>query len=427
MLTNNLELLRITVTPRLSVKAEPMTPVLVLQKTEQLPLPVELVEPKKHTKFIQKIVQLFHRNNIPKQTVPLIEEKSLVRTTPEPNSKHKSKVFDFLHLPASSHQHHDSTLSSSDISLNDEELQVIRERLPDKIARDDLSFSKKYHFTGNRVVGKGASGVVRLGVANNDESHPIALKQFRKKRRGETSHAYLMKLTTEFDIASKMDHPNVVKTLDIVHDGSRWYEVMEYCSGGDLFAAIKRDLLDVDEIDYVFSEIVQGVHYLHSLGIAHRDLKPENLLVDEDGRIKITDFGVSDRIWERDCTEVRKSHGLCGSSPYIAPEEFTCEDYDGRAVDVWAIAIIYYTMVFHTIPWDNASMQDPNYRQYIEGGQRNFESFKRLSFGARTLLKRMLEPAPSKRITIDEILEDQWFKEIEPCPIQLKKNLNSHS
>lgn len=236
-----------------------------------------------------------------------------------------------------------------------------------------------------------------------------------------------MKLTTEFEIASKLDHPNVVKTLDIVHDGNRWYEVMEYCSGGDLFAAIKHDLLDIDEIDYVFSEIVQGVHYLHSLGVAHRDLKPENLLVDQDGRIKITDFGVSDKIWEGDCREVRKSHGICGSSPYIAPEEFTCEDYDGRAVDVWAIAIIYYTMVFHTIPWDNASMQDPNYRQYIEGGQKNFEPFKRLSFGARTLLKRMLEPVPSKRITIDEILEDQWFKEIEPCPIQLKKDLKSHS
>jgi serine/threonine protein kinase len=121
----------------------------------------------------------------------------------------------------------------------------------------------------------------------------------------------------------------------------------------------------------------------------------------------------------------RMSHGICGSSPYIAPEEFTQGDFDAQAVDVWALAIIYFAMVFHTVPWQVAQLSDEGYRQYVTN-PRAFEPFKRLSYGARTLLKRMLEPDPSKRITIKEILEDEWFQSILVCPIKTVKKKNKH-
>lgn len=114
---------------------------------------------------------------------------------------------------------------------------------------------------------------------------------------------------------------------------------------GDLYAAIKKGDLNQAQINTYFQQMVSGVAYLHSMGVAHRDIKPENLLLDAHNVIKITDFGVSDvfrMCWEKTC---HLSRGLCGSEPYIAPEQFEPKaQYDARLVDVWACAIVYYCM-----------------------------------------------------------------------------------
>jgi protein-serine/threonine kinase len=116
---------------------------------------------------------------------------------------------------------------------------------------------------------------------------------------------------------------NIVETVDLVQDEqSHWCEVMEYCPGGDLYAAIKKGVMAPPEINSYFKQILAGVAYLHSMGVAHRDIKPENLLLDAKGHVKITDFGVSDvfrMCWEK---TTHLSKGLCGSEPYIAPEQF---------------------------------------------------------------------------------------------------------
>jgi serine/threonine protein kinase len=93
-------------------------------------------------------------------------------------------------------------------------------------------------------------------------------------------------------------------------------------SGGDLYAAIKKGDMTQPQINSYFKQTLLGVAYLHSMGVAHRDIKPENLLLDARGYVKITDFGVSDvfrMCWEKG---THLSKGLCGSEPYIAPEQF---------------------------------------------------------------------------------------------------------
>lgn len=116
---------------------------------------------------------------------------------------------------------------------------------------------------------------------------------------------------------------NIVETVDLVQDEqAHWCEVMEYCPGGDLYAAIKKGNMSSATINSYFKQILSGVSYLHSMGVAHRDIKPENLLLDAKGHVKITDFGVSDvfrMCWEK---TTHLSKGLCGSEPYIAPEQF---------------------------------------------------------------------------------------------------------
>jgi serine/threonine protein kinase len=305
------------------------------------------------------------------------------------------------------------------LELSSGEFEYVKERLPSITCVSDLSFKKKYRFLDGRVIGKGASGVVRLGcsVCNDCQAvqTPLAVKEFRKKRRDETTDDYLRKLTSEYCIASKMSHQNVVHTLDIVHDGKRWYEVMEYCSKGDLFSVIQSGGLDDRaEIDWCFCQLVEGVKYLHSLGVAHRDLKPENLLVDQFGCLKITDFGVSDVFTSADQPVL--SRGVCGSSPYIAPEEYLGVPYDPRKVDVWAIGIIYYAMVFHGVPWESANNKDSNYCHYLAYGSAKFEPFTRLPSGARSLLRKILDPNPEKRISIEGIMEDPWFLQIDRLP-----------
>ncbi|KAF9940755.1 serine/threonine-protein kinase HAL4/sat4 [Mortierella antarctica] len=286
----------------------------------------------------------------------------------------------------------------------------------------DCTLLKKYGICDKGNIGQGATAVVRL--AHKLSSHEdvsteklFAVKEFRKRRKNETEKEYVKKLMSEFCISSTLHHENVVETVDLVQDEQQhWCEVMEYCSGGDLYNAIKHGHMSRTEVDCCFKQLILGVAYLHSMGVAHRDIKPENLLLDGKGRLKITDFGVSDvfrMCWEK---SAHLSKGLCGSEPYIAPEEFKSKEYDARRVDVWACGIVYYCMVYQGIPFRAATTEDPNYQHFLDmRAVNNYPPFEKLPLGCRTLMKRIMDPSPETRITIEEILEDEWFKSIETC------------
>lgn len=286
------------------------------------------------------------------------------------------------------------------------------------------SLLKKYGVCDKAAIGKGATAVVRLAHKwDRREEKLYAVKEFRKRRKNETEKDYVKKLTSEFCISSTLHHPNVVETVDLVQDEQHhWCEVMEYCPGGDLYAAIKKGGMSSGEVECSFKQILMGISYLHSMGVAHRDIKPENLLLDGRGHVKvsresvsiwsleigtdcqITDFGVSDvfrMCWEK---KTHLSKGLCGSEPYIAPELFDQKgkyprsplkpstrfyknkpsnldpipellikqdqeahpksEYDARLVDVWAAAIVFYCMQFQELPWRVAKPTDPTFAAY---------------------------------------------------------------
>jgi serine/threonine protein kinase len=97
------------------------------------------------------------------------------------------------------------------------------------------------------------------------------------------------KLTAEFCISSALHHVNIVETVDVVQDDQlRWCEVMEYCPGGDLYAAIKKGGMSTSEVECCFRQLITGVDYLHSQGVAHRDIKPENIYFDARGFVKVS-------------------------------------------------------------------------------------------------------------------------------------------
>ncbi len=221
---------------------------------------------------------------------------------------------------------------------------------------------------------------------DSKREHLFAVKEF-KQRPGESAKRYQRRLTSEFCISSSMQHPNVINTLDLLQDEKGVYcEVMEYCSGGDLYTLVlAAGQLDVTEADCFFKQLMRGVEYMHEMGVAHRDLKPENMLLTTHGSIKITDFGNGEcfrMAWEK---EAHMTAGLCGSAPYIAPEEYVDKEFDPRAVDVWACGIIYMAMRTGRHLWRVAQKgEDEFFDRYLEDrkeeeGYRPIEVLRRVS------------------------------------------------
>ena len=223
------------------------------------------------------------------------------------------------------------------------------------------------------IVGRGAFGIVRISHKVDPRDHKMeqlyAVKEFRRRPQ-ETAKKYQKRLTSEFCISSSLRHPNVIHTLDLLQDAKGDYcEVMEYCAGGDLYTLVlAAGKLEVAEADCLFKQLMRGVEYMHEMGVAHRDLKPENLLLTNHGALKITDFGNGEcfrMAWEE---EAHMTAGLCGSAPYIAPEEYVEKEFDPRAVDLWAVGVIYMAMRTGRHLWRVARKdEDEFYKRYLEG------------------------------------------------------------
>lgn len=153
---------------------------------------------------------------------------------------------------------------------------------------DDHGLATKYGKFG-KVLGSGAGGSVRL-MKRSSDGVTFAVKQFRDRHPYETEREYSKKVTAEFCIGSTLHHGNIIETLDIIYEGGHWYEVMEYAPY-DLFAIVMTGKMSREEICCSFLQIVSGVTFLHSMGLAHRDLKLDNVVVNEHGIMKLIDFG----------------------------------------------------------------------------------------------------------------------------------------
>lgn len=153
---------------------------------------------------------------------------------------------------------------------------------------DDHGLQSRYGKFG-RVLGSGAGGSVRL-MKRTGDGKTFAVKQFRDRHSYENEREYNKKVTAEFCIGSTLHHGNIIETIDIVQEKGNWFEVMEYAPF-DLFATVMTGKMGRDEVTCCTLQILSGVTYLHSMGLAHRDLKLDNVVMNEHGIMKIIDFG----------------------------------------------------------------------------------------------------------------------------------------
>ncbi|KAI9271655.1 kinase-like domain-containing protein [Phascolomyces articulosus] len=214
--------------------------------------------------------------------------------------------------------------------------------------------------TSRKNIASGATAVIRL-VRSLDGQKVLAVKEFKKPDRTEPEREFLKRMHNEYCISKSVsDHPNVVKTLDLVLDEQdHWCTVMEYCAGGDLFTLLgERPTMPFMEQACLFKQLVLGLQHLHSTGIAHRDVKPENLILTTGGTLKIADFGVANVVKAPFQREAQRCKHWCGSSQFWSPEIWTLKDdndgYDGQALDVWSAAVTYFCMRFGYLPFTSA-------------------------------------------------------------------------
>ena len=203
------------------------------------------------------------------------------------------------------------------------------------------------------------------------------------------------------NILSKMDHKNVIKVFQTLEDSENYLIIMEYCEGGELFNYIvKKGRLPEEEASFFFYQIINGVEYIFSKGIAHRDLKPENLLLTNNKIIKIIDFGLSN-YFDGENNLITP----CGSPCYASPEMVSGNDYNGFNIDIWATGIILFAMVCGYLPFENSD-NDKLFAQILKA-ELNFPDH--LSETCKDLINKILVTNPKKRINIEQIKKHDFY------------------
>ncbi|KAL6719356.1 Nitrogen permease reactivator protein [Lecanora helva] len=226
---------------------------------------------------------------------------------------------------------------------------------------DDHGLQTKWGKFG-KVLGSGAGGSVKL-MKRSSDGLTFAVKQFRDRHSYETEREYNKKVTAEFCIGSTLHHGNIIETLDIIQEKGHWYEVMEYAPY-DLFAIVMTGKMSREEVACSFLQIVNGVSFLHSMGLAHRDLKLDNVVVNDKGIMKLIDFGSASVFRYPFENDVILASGVVGSDPYLAPEVYDLPKYDPQPADIWSLAIIFACMSLRRFPWKAPRITDNSYKLF---------------------------------------------------------------
>lgn len=252
-----------------------------------------------------------------------------------------------------------------------------------------------------KLLGCGAFAKV-YHARNVRTGQSVAIKAVSKQK--VVKGGFMEQVKREIAIMRRLLHPNIVKLIEVLATKTKVYFVMEFAKGGELFTRIARGRFSEDLSRRYFQQLISAVRFCHSSGVFHRDLKPENLLLDENWNLKVTDFGLS--AVKEQIPPDGLLHTLCGTPAYVAPEILAKKGYDGAKVDVWSCGIILYVLHAGYLPFN-----DPNlmvmYRRIYKG---EFRFPKWTSPDLRRFICRLLDTNPETRITVDEIINDPWFK-----------------
>lgn len=250
----------------------------------------------------------------------------------------------------------------------------------------------------------GEGGFARCFQMKDDTGRIFAAKTVAKDSvKNEKTRT---KLLSEIKIHKSMSHPNIVEFIDCFEDDVNVYILLEICPHQSLMDLLKtRKLLTEAEVRYFMVQIIGAVKYLHRRKVVHRDLKLGNIFFDPQMNIKIGDFGLATIV----NTAHPRRYTICGTPNYIAPEVLGGKEVGHSfEVDIWAVGIMMYAMLFGKPPFQAKDVQIIYER--IKTNDFTFPPDSVVSFEARQLIRDLLSTDPANRPSLDEVLNYEWFK-----------------
>lgn len=255
------------------------------------------------------------------------------------------------------------------------------------------------------TLGMGGFGRVEM-VQNVKDKRTYALKCLKKKHIVDTrqqEHIY-----SEKKIMAQTNSPFICKLYRTFKDRKYVYMLLEVCLGGELWTILRdRGFFDDSTARFFVACVVEAFEYLHSRGIVYRDLKPENLLLDNDGYVKLVDFGFAKRIGFG-----RKTWTFCGTPEYVAPEIILNKGHDLSA-DCWSLGILIFELLTGSPPFYGS---DPmkTYNVILRGID-VIEFPKKIGRNPQNLIRRLCKESPTERLGyqkdgLTDVKKHKWFQ-----------------
>ncbi|KEH41023.1 CBL-interacting kinase [Medicago truncatula] len=258
----------------------------------------------------------------------------------------------------------------------------------------------KYQLT--KFLGRGNFAKVYQARSLIDGS-TVAVKVIDKSKTVDASME--PRIVREIDAMRRLqNHPNILKIHEVLATKTKIYLIVDFAGGGELFLKLARRRKFPEALARrYFQQLVSALCFCHRNGIAHRDLKPQNLLLDAEGNLKVSDFGLSA------LPEQLKNgllHTACGTPAYTAPEILGRIGYDGSKADAWSCGVILYVLLAGHLPFDDSNI--PAMCKRIT--RRDYQFPEWISKPARYLIYQLLDPNPKTRIRLENVFGNNWFK-----------------
>ncbi|XP_054542459.1 ribosomal protein S6 kinase alpha-2 isoform X4 [Pan troglodytes] len=260
-----------------------------------------------------------------------------------------------------------------------------------------------------KVLGQGSYGKVFLvrKVKGSDAGQLYAMKVLKKATLKVRDR---VRSKMERDILAEVNHPFIVKLHYAFQTEGKLYLILDFLRGGDLFTRLSKEVMFTEEdVKFYLAELALALDHLHSLGIIYRDLKPENILLDEEGHIKITDFGLSKEAIDHD----KRAYSFCGTIEYMAPEVVNRRGHT-QSADWWSFGVLMFEMLTGSLPFQGKDRKET--MALILKAKLGMPQF--LSGEAQSLLRALFKRNPCNRLGagidgVEEIKRHPFFVTID--------------
>ena len=258
-----------------------------------------------------------------------------------------------------------------------------------------------------KQLGSGSFGHIVLA------QHKITNAQYAIKvidKRNTTNIREMPYFIREIEIMYLVHHPNVVKLFGHFEDNNYCYFIMEYIPGGNIYSIVQRlRPITLRGIASIMKDVISAVYFLHNMSrkIIHRDIKPENVLLDQQNRAKLTDFG-----WSTFIDGNMKRTTVCGTPVYLAPEIINNTGHDER-VDIWCIGILLFELIVGRPPFSGETEQKIRYNIF----KMRINWPNNIDRDAADLISRILKYNPDERISLEQMLLHPFFTKFFPNAI----------